>query len=59
MLTNNELFNIAFRKYFEELYGQNLQIANWHLNGELEPLDNFIDSAIIYAEDCVKNGDFL
>jgi hypothetical protein len=25
------------------LYGQNLQVANWHLNGELEPLDNFFE----------------
>jgi len=25
------------------LYGQNLQVLNWHLNGEAEPLDNFFD----------------
>lgn len=27
----------------ETLYGQNLQVANWHQNGELEPLDNFFE----------------
>ncbi|WP_078392040.1 hypothetical protein [Shouchella patagoniensis] len=35
----------AFRDYFDELYGDGLEVANWHLNGDLEPLDNFIDSA--------------
>ena len=37
---------IRFKKYFENLYGQSLEVANWHLNGVLEPLDNFIDSAM-------------
>tara|TARA_R110001606_G_scaffold8453_3_gene37204 strand:+ start:7390 stop:7632 length:243 start_codon:yes stop_codon:yes gene_type:complete len=27
----------------DSLYGQGLQVANWHLNGELEPLDNFFE----------------
>ena len=35
-----------FKKYFDELYGQGLEIANWHQNGDLEPFDNFYDSAI-------------
>lgn len=35
-----------FKNYFDDLYGQSLQVADWHLNGNLEPLDNFIDSAI-------------
>lgn len=35
-----------FIEYFSVLYGQNLEVANWHLNGAMEPLDNFIDSAI-------------
>ena len=39
-----------FKKYFDELYGQNLGIANWHLNGEVEPFDNFYDSAIEATE---------
>jgi hypothetical protein len=34
-----------FYNYFSELYGQNLQIANWHQNDELEPFDSFFDSA--------------
>ncbi len=26
----------AFRDYFDELYGDGLEVANWHLNGDLE-----------------------
>ncbi|HET6871387.1 MAG TPA: hypothetical protein VFH42_00230 [Sporolactobacillaceae bacterium] len=40
---NNKLK--AFYDYFSELYGQGLEIANWHQNGELEPFDDFFDSA--------------
>jgi hypothetical protein len=29
-----------------ELYCEGLEVANWHLNGDLEPLTNFIDSAL-------------
>lgn len=36
----------AFKSYFDKLYGQGLLIANWHLNGDLEPFDNFYESAI-------------
>ena len=39
----------AFKEYFKELYGQGLEIANWHQNGGLEPFDNFYESAIEYA----------
>ena len=47
---DSELFEMAinaikFKQYFDELYGQGLEIANWHLNGELEPFDNFYESA--------------
>ena len=35
----------AFYDYFAELYGQDLQVVNWHLNGELESFDNFFESA--------------
>lgn len=38
-----ELMN--FKQYFSELYGQGLEIVNWHLNGDTEPFDNFYDSA--------------
>ena len=45
-----ELFEMAisaikFKQYFDEMYGQGLEIANWHLNGALEPFDNFYESA--------------
>ena len=35
-----------FKKYFMELYGEGLEVANWHLNGDLELLDNIIDEAV-------------
>jgi hypothetical protein len=35
-----------FKSYFDSLYGYGLEVINWHLNGELEPFDNFYDSAI-------------
>lgn len=37
---------INFKKYFDELYGEGLEVANWHLNGDLEPFDNFYESAL-------------
>lgn len=40
-----------FKEYFMDLYGNGYEVANWHMNGELEPLDNFIDSAIEYMEE--------
>ena len=39
----------AFKEYFKDLYGQGLEVANWHQNGELEPFDNFYESAIEYS----------
>ena len=33
----------AFIAAIMGFWGQNLQVANWHQNGALEPLDNFID----------------
>lgn len=45
-----------FYEYFEDIYGDGLEVANWHLNGDLEPLDNFIDSAIEYAEESDRFG---
>jgi hypothetical protein len=35
----------AFYNYFSELYGKGLEVANWHLNGDLEPFDEFFVSA--------------
>jgi hypothetical protein len=34
-----------FYNYFLELYGTGLGIENWHQNGDIEPFDNFFDSA--------------
>ena len=36
----------AFKSYFDDLYGQGLEISNWHMNGDTEPFDNFYDSAM-------------
>lgn len=40
---------LRFKQYFDELYGQGLEVSNWHLNGELESFDNFYDSAIEFS----------
>ena len=45
---------IRFKKYFDELYGQGLEVANWHQNGALEPFDNFYNNAIEFA---LKKGE--
>ncbi len=34
-----------YKEYFDRLYGEALEVANYHLNGDLEPLDNFIEDA--------------
>ena len=36
----------AFKEYFDGLYGQGLQVANWHMNGAHEPFDSFYESAV-------------
>ena len=35
-----------FKEYFDELYGQGLEVAEWHMNGDLELFDNFYEGAI-------------
>ena len=35
----------AFYRDIMSLYGQGLGVANWHQNGDIEPLDNFLDDA--------------
>ena len=40
-----------FKKYFDELYGQGLEIANWHENGELESFDSFYENAVEYMNE--------
>lgn len=34
-----------FKTFFDELYGQGLEVSNWHQNGDTEPFDNFHESA--------------
>jgi len=36
----------GFKAYFDDLYGQGLEISNWHMNGDTEPFDNFYESAM-------------
>lgn len=44
---DNELIRLRrFKEYWDELYSKGLEIANWHMNGELESFDNFYDSAM-------------
>lgn len=44
---NEEFLNLKkFKEYFDQLYGKGLYVANWHMNGNLEPFDNFYESAI-------------
>lgn len=35
----------AYKDYFADCYGQGYEVANYHLNGDLEPMDSFIDGA--------------
>lgn len=39
-----------FKKYFDDLYGEGLEVANWHQNGDLEPFDTFYESALNWEE---------
>ena len=34
-----------FYDYFANLHGKGLEVANYHLNGDTEPFDNFFDEA--------------
>lgn len=44
-----------FKKYFDELYGEGLEVANWHKNGDLEPFDSFYESALEF--EVIKEDD--
>ena len=57
--TNNVLNNIVmaseslkillvFYDYWRELYGQGLEVLNWHQNGSAEPFDTFFEDATQY-----------
>ena len=45
---------IAFKDYFDELYGTGLEVANWHLNGDLEDFDSFYDAALDEGQKYIK-----
>ena len=47
---NEAIKVMRFKEYFDQLYGQGLEVLNWHQNGEPEPFDNFYNSAIEYSE---------
>lgn len=47
----------AFKEFFDALYGHNLTVENWHLNGVLEPFDNFYDKAVDEMRKERKNAD--
>lgn len=42
---------VRFKEYFDKLYGEGLEVANWHLNGDLEPFDNFYNGAIDWIDE--------
>ncbi|MCY9738202.1 hypothetical protein M5X17_31405, partial [Paenibacillus alvei] len=48
---------LRFKEYFDELYGQGLEVANWHMNGKTEPFDSFYDSAIEEMEQSGGTGE--
>lgn len=50
----------AFYDYFKELYGTGLEVANWHLNGDMEPFDDFFEyaeSELLYSTE-MKQGNY-
>lgn len=47
----------AYKTYYDKLYGQGYEVANYHLNGDLEPLDNFIDDAEAEYNMSLESGD--
>lgn len=40
----NKKLNRKIIEINETFYGQNLKLANWHLNGALEPIDSFFEN---------------
>lgn len=41
--------SLYFKDYFDELHGSNLEVTNWHMNGDLEPFDSFYDCALEWS----------
>lgn len=48
---------LKFKEYFDELYEKELEIANWHLNGELEAFETFYDEAMARGYREEENND--
>lgn len=44
-MTKDEALNLALQELeaLWSFYGEGLEVANWHRNGDLEPLDHFFD----------------
>ena len=40
----NENLKKIVNEIKDSLYGQDLQVANWHKNGEMEPLDSWFEN---------------
>lgn len=37
---------LQFKDYFDKLYGEGLEVINYHLNGDSEPFDTFYEDAL-------------
>ena len=48
---------LGFKLYFEDLYEKGLEVANWHLNGELEAFETFYDEAMARGYREEENND--
>lgn len=59
-LTPKEIETLkAFKAYFDDMYGKGLEVANWRMNGNLEPFDNFYEKASNAAKIRCKDCDYL
>lgn len=38
-----------FKEYFDDLYGKELKVYGWHMNGEAKSFDDFYEDACEYA----------
>ena len=43
MTDREKALEAILEQIWSELYGKNLQVSGWHLNGELEPLDSWFE----------------
>lgn len=57
-MTKDELIRKQRRiidEIWDTFYGQNLELANWHLNGTFEPIDNFFENNNWYIDEDTSN----